>query len=168
MVQLPIMKHIICKSIRFLPVFLAVLFYSEQAMATQTHGGLEGIYAHQFAHLFFIVSMGILIFRLRERDLVKQKGWWFIQYSAVFFILWNIDAFLVHLLDEQLEIISVSKIDAVRILVESSRGGGLIEAFYYAAKLDHLLCIPAMWFLYSGLRCLLKESDTGLQEERIQ
>lgn len=162
------MKHIIYKTTGFLPVFLAVLFFSEQASATQTHGGLEGIYAHQFAHLFFIVSMGILIFWLRERDLVKQKGWRFIQYSAFFFILWNFDTFLVHLLDEQLEIISVSKIDAVRILVESSRGGGLLEAFYYAAKLDHFLCVPAMWFLYSGLRRLLKESDTGLQEERTQ
>jgi hypothetical protein len=168
MVQLPAMKYILNKSIRFLPVFLSVLFFPEQAMATQTHGGLEGIYAHQFAHLFFIVSMGILIFWLRERDLVREKGWRFIQYSAVFLILWNFDTFLVHLLDEQLEIINVSKIDAARILIESSRGGRLIEAFYYAAKLDHLFCVPAMWFLYSGLRCLLKETNTGLQEERIQ
>lgn len=168
MVQSTIMKQIICKSIRFLPVFLAVLFYTKHASATQTHGGLEGIYVHQFTHLFSIVSMGILIFWLRERDLVKQKGWRFIQYSAFFFILWNFDTFLVHLLDEQLEIISVSKIDATRMLIESSRGGGLIEAFYYAAKLDHFLCVPAMWFLYSGLRRLLKESNSGLEEERIQ
>jgi len=167
-VQLSVMKQILCKSIRFLPVFLSVLFFSEQVSATQTHGGLEGIYTHQFAHLFSIVSMGILIFWLRERDLVKQKGWRFIQYSAFFFILWNFDTFLVHLLDEQLEIISVSKIDAARMLIESSRGGGLLEAFYYAAKLDHFLCVPAMWFLYSGLRRLLKESNSGLEEERIQ
>lgn len=168
MVQSSAMKYILNKTIRFLPVFLSVLFFSGKAMATQTHGGLEGVYAHQFAHLFFIFSMGILIFWLRERKLVQEKGWRFIQYSAIFFILWNIDTFLAHLLDEQLEIISVSKIDAARILVESSRGGGLIEAFYYAAKLDHLFCVPAMWFLYSGLRCLLKESETGLREERIQ
>jgi len=162
------MKHIIYKSTRFLPVFFAVLFFSEQASATQTHGGLEGIYVHQFTHLFSIVSMGILIFWLRERALVKQKGWRFIQYSAFFFILWNFDTFLVHLLDEQLEIISVSKIDAVQILVQASRGGGLLEAFYYAVKLDHLFCVPAMWFLSSGLRHLLKDSDTGLLEERTQ
>lgn len=162
------MKYIFIKILRFLPVLLFVSFLPKQVMATQTHGGLEGIYAHQFAHLFFIVSMGILIFWLRERDLVKQKGWRFIQYAAIFFILWNFDTFLVHLLDEQLEIISISKIDTANILVESSRGGGLIEVFYYAAKFDHFFCVPAMWFLYYGLRCLVKESDTGLREERIK
>ncbi|MBU1711951.1 MAG: hypothetical protein KKD47_02490 [Proteobacteria bacterium] len=168
MVQLPAMKYILNKTIKFLPVFFSVLFFSEPASATQTHGGIEGVYAHQFGHLFFLVSMGILVFWLRERDLVKQKGWRFIQYSAIFFILWNFDTFLVHLLDEQLEIINVSKIDAALILVEASRGGRFIEAVYYAAKLDHLFCVPAMWFLYSGLKCLLKESDIDLQEERIQ
>jgi hypothetical protein len=168
MVQLSAMKDIIFKSVRFLPAFLSVLFFPEKASAIQAHGGIEGVHVHQFAHLFFIVSMGILIYRLRERNLVQEKGWRFIQYSAVFFILWNLDAFLAHLLDEQLEIISISKIDAARILIESSRGGVLIEAFYYLAKLDHIICVPAMWFLYSGLKHLLKESDSGFQEERIQ
>jgi len=28
------------------------------ALATQGHGGIEGVYAHQIAHLFFIISMG--------------------------------------------------------------------------------------------------------------
>jgi len=31
---------------------------------------------------------------------------------------------------------------------------------YYAAKLDHLLCVPALLFLFFGLRRLLKDAET--------
>ena len=72
------------------------------ALATQTHGQPEGLYVHQIAHLFFIISMGILEFWLRQRNLIKEKGWKYIQLAAVLFILWNIDAIIVHFLDEQI------------------------------------------------------------------
>ena len=37
---------------------------------------------------------------------------------------------------------------------------------YYAAKLDHLLCVPALLFLYFGLRRLLKEAEARNQRGR--
>ena len=53
------------------------------ALAVQEHGAPEGLYAHQFAHLFFLASMGLLIYWLRQRQLVRQAGWRYIQYAAL-------------------------------------------------------------------------------------
>lgn len=138
----------------------AMLLIAEPAFATQAHSAPEGLYAHQLAHIFFIVSMGVLIYWLRERQLVQAVGWRYIQYAALFFILWNLDAFSVHLLEEQISVIDVQRIDPWKISVTVSNHSSALIWLYYAAKLDHLLCVPALLFLYFGLRRLLKETDT--------
>jgi hypothetical protein len=141
-----------------------ILLLAEPALATQAHGAPEGLYAHQLAHIFFIISMGVLIYWLRERQLVRAVGWRYIQYAALFFILWNLDAFGVHLLEEQLGIIDVRRIDPWQIRVTATHGSELLLWLYYAAKLDHLLCVPALLLLYFGLRRLLKETEADTPE----
>ena len=131
---------------------------ADPVLATQTHGQPEGLYVHQMAHLFFIISMGSLDFWLRQRNLIKEKGWKYIQLSAVLFILWNINAILVHFLDEHLDILGISKLDLWRIQIESVSGQDSIAVIYYLLKLDHLLCVPAMFFLYFGLKTILKSN----------
>ena len=133
------------------------------ALATQGHGGVEGVYAHQFAHVFFMVSMGILIYWLRERKLVQETGWRFIQYSALFFILWNIDTIIVHALDDQFRIIQTQAVGTWRIQVSDGYSHNFIKLFYYVTKLDHLLCVPALVLLYLGLK-RLKETNVGASE----
>ena len=135
-----------------------LLLLAEPALATQAHSAPEGLYAHQLAHIFFIISMGVLIYWLRARRLVRMVGWRYIQYAALFFILWNLDAFSVHLLEEQIAVIEVQRLDAWQIRISASNDSGLLTRLYYAAKLDHLLCVPALLFLYFGLRRLLKET----------
>ena len=128
------------------------------ALAVQEHGPPEGIYSHQGAHLFFIASMVLLVYWLRQRRLVREAGWRYIQYAAFFFILWNLDAFTAHFLDEQSGILdtALAAPGKIRIEVEENLAG--LAWFYYIAKLDHLLCVPAMAFLYAGLRRLLKDA----------
>jgi len=138
----------------------AIFLITEPAFATQAHNAPEGLYAHQLAHIFFIVSMGVLIYWLRERKLVQAVGWRYIQYAALFFILWNLDAFSVHLMEEQIPVIEVQRINPWEISITAADHSSALTWFYYAAKLDHLLCIPALLFLYFGLRRLLKETDT--------
>jgi len=132
-------------------------------LATQGHGGIEGVYAHQFAHLFFIISMGILIYWLRERKLVQETGWRLIQYSALLFILWNIDTILVHALDDQFRIIRTRGLGTWQIQIDDAYNHNFIKLFYYVAKLDHLLCVPALVLLYLGLK-RLKETSAGASE----
>jgi hypothetical protein len=135
-----------------------IFLFPGLSAATQTHGGIEGVYAHQIAHIFFIISMGVLIYWLRQRKLVQSTGWRFIQYSAFFFILWNIDAITVHALDDQFGIIQTKTIGIWKILITNSSDHDLLKIFYYLIKLDHLLCVPALVFLYLGLRRLIGDN----------
>ena len=140
-------------------LIVALVLVSEPALATQVHNAPEGLYAHQLAHIFFIISMGVLIYWLRERKLVQVVGWRYIQYAALFFILWNVDAFGVHMLEEQIAVIDVRRIDPWKLSITAANHSDVLIWFYYAAKLDHLLCVPALLLLYFGLRRLLKDTD---------
>jgi hypothetical protein len=66
------------------------------AFSLQLHGDPEGLYVHQIAHFFFVISMTILIYWLFRMKLLFQRGWRFIGLGATFLILWNIDAFVGH------------------------------------------------------------------------
>ena len=136
---------------------LAVILWPLDALATQGHAGIEGVWVHQFAHLFFLFSMMLLIYWLRQAGLVKVPGWRYIQYAALFFILWNVDTLLVHFLDEQILAVRVENIGDWQIRVAATGDRSWLAAVYYLVKLDHLLCVPAMIFLMLGLRHMLTE-----------
>lgn len=140
-------------------IFFLHLAVPLSAWATQGHGQPEGLYAHQMAHLFFIVSMGVLIYWLRDHDLVVIPGWRLIQYSALFFILWNVDAYTVHYIEEQVDLLRIVRLGPWRIEIQAPEGFPWLPHLYYLAKLDHLLCVPALFFMYLGLKRLLHETD---------
>jgi len=129
------------------------------ALATQGHAGIEGVWVHQFAHLFFLFSMLLLIYWLRRAGLVKRPGWRYIQYAALFFMLWNVDTILVHFLDEQMRAVAVENLGHWQIRIRTISGYEWLAPVYYLVKLDHLLCVPAMVCLMLGLRHMLKETD---------
>ncbi len=138
------------------------------AFATQGHAGIEGVWVHQFAHLFFLFAMMLLIYWLRQAGLVKLPGWRYIQYAALFFILWNVDTILVHFLDEQILAVQVKSLGSWRIQVDATGHRDWLAAIYYLAKLDHLLCVPAMVCLYLGLRHMLEEVHPGGTDEVLR
>ena len=149
-----------------LALLSAHLLLPQASLATQAHGEPEGILAHQLAHLFFIVSMGVLIYWLRERRLVVDKAWRWIQYSALFFILWNVDTFIAHLLDEQLRLVKVTRIGLWDIHIDTKGAPPWLGWLYYILKLDHLLCVPALAFLLGGLRRVVRTGDLGSGRRR--
>lgn len=136
---------------------LMVLLAPAAALATQGHAGIEGVWVHQFAHLFFLFSMVLLIYWLRQAGLVKVPGWRYIQYAALFFILWNLDTLLVHFLDEQIMAVDVQPLERWQIRIDAAGDRAWLAMLYYLAKLDHLLCVPAMICLLMGLRHMLRE-----------
>jgi hypothetical protein len=140
-----------------LAALLWTILSPDPAFATCDYGQSEGVHFHQLAHIFFIISMGILIGRLRNKKLHLSPGWRLIQYSALFFILWSLDAFAVHFLDEQLNIIQVETIGPWQIKINDCFDNNLLKFFYYLARMDYLLYLPAFIFLYYGLTSLLKE-----------
>lgn len=125
--------------------------------ATQLHTSSEGIITHQVGHLFFLFSMVLLIFTVTGKGLDKQKGWRLIQYSAFFFILWNLDAITAHFFDNQIHAVKIENISIGKMKIVTNNDSSLLAWFYYVLKLDHLLCVPAMLFLYRGLSNLVDD-----------
>lgn len=142
--------------------FLAALSWTilspHPAFATCDYGRPEGVHTHQLAHIFLIISMGILIYRLRGKKSNLSPGLKFIRYSAIFFILWSLDAFAVHFMDEQFSIIQIKIIGLWQIKINDCFNNNLLKFFYYLFRMDYLLFMPAFIFLYYGLRSLLKEN----------
>jgi hypothetical protein len=136
-------------------ILAASLLAAPLAHATQGHGAPEGLYAHQLAHLFFVFSMGTLIYWLRKHQLHQKSGWRYIQYAALFFIFWNLDALTVHAIEEQLTGITITRVDHWHMTISGPNATGWLKTLYFLAKLDHLLCVPALIFLYMGLRKLI-------------
>jgi hypothetical protein len=141
-----------------MPVLVVIFTTADYALATQSHGHPAGLYGHQIAHVFFLFSMGLLIFWLRHRGLIRSAGWRYIQYASLFFIFWNTNAFLVHTIEEQMAVLEISRRSPWQITIQAQPGFQWLGYVYYVAKLDHLLCVPALVFLYIGLKRLLKES----------
>jgi hypothetical protein len=145
-------------------IFILSFLFPDEAGATQVHAEPEGLIGHQIAHFFFAFSMGTLIYWLRERSLNREPGWRYVQYAAFFFIFWNLNAITVHYLDDRDDLFG--EIDAgtwharINVLTHSDP----LIILYYFIKLDHLLCVPAIVFLYLGLRQLLKQA----QESRLK
>ncbi len=139
-------------------VCLAIVSVADPALATQTHGGPEGLVVHQIAHLFFLLSMGTLAYWIQSHGLSRQRAWRLIRYAAIMLIVWNTDAFIAHLLDEQTALIEVHPVDLFHLSIVPHPGWDFLAPLYYLFKLDHLFCVPALVLLYLGLRHLLKES----------
>ena len=159
-----IMKNRIYIVVFFLAALSWTILSPDPALATCEYGLPQGVHTHQLAHIFFIISMGILIFRLRGKNTRLSSGWRFIQYSALFFILWSLDASAVHFLNEQFNIIQVKTIGPWQINVNDCFDNNLLKVFYYLARMDYLLFMPAFIFLYYGLKHLLKENLLDVSE----
>lgn len=120
--------------------------------AIQAHGSNEGVVVHQMGHLFFFVSMAAFIYWLRESRISRNSGWRCIMWFALFMGLWNLDVLLMHFLDEQTRLIEVTKTGPWDVMIQSENGSLLLPLIYYLGKLDHLICAPALYFLYLGLK----------------
>ena len=133
-----------------------LLLVPTSAWAFQSHPAPEGLYAHQMAHLFFIFSMAILVYWLEQNRFTSQRGWRFVQIACILFIAWNLIAFVGHWVEEQIPGASVfGKPDwTQRIDIDAHP----LAPFYYLLKLDHLVSVPAVIFLFFGIKSLYQES----------
>jgi hypothetical protein len=139
-------------------VAISSLLSAHPAGATQVHADPEGLYTHQISHGFFAASMAILIFWLRHRGLVRDRGWRMIQFAALFFILWNLDAVVAHYLDDHSDLFQVIDEGTWHERIGSTQGLDAVTVVYYLVKFDHVLCVPAIVLLYIGLHRLLQQA----------
>ena len=132
--------------------FLLVLAlgYPSDALALQVHGEPEGLYVHQMAHLFYVLALGYFFWDIRRSSFTNQ-GWRYLQWFCVLMTLWNVLAFAGHTAGVFLDPRSLHQTDCY---LQTQLVGPLTmnKFLYFIAKLDHLLCVPALFFLFLGTR----------------
>ncbi len=143
-------------------LLLAVLGFPAPALAVQVHGSPEGLYAHMLAHIFFASALAFLLHVLHRRPLGTGSAWRYFKLALFFFLLWNVDTFVVHWLSLRLEenaIIGGSKLWHHRLAppLDAERW------IFYLGRFDHLFCVPAMYFLVRSLRAFCAETEGRLK-----
>lgn len=136
--------------------FFLLWWPCQEAWGLQVHPEPEGLYSHQIAHLFFILSMAILVFWLRKRDLVRESGWRLIQWGCIMFIVWNAGAFIGHAVEAEMTEESFAGKGWSRALLLQ---GMVSPVIYLLLKMDHLTCVPAILFLYLGLKKIRQRAE---------
>lgn len=146
---------------RFCLLFLFFFFLIPlNALALQSHGPPEGLYVHQVAHVLFGASMLFLFLFLHIHPLGRGKAWRYFKLSLLFFLMWNVDAFLTHWMATNIPDDAI--IGGGSILKSHLTGPiSFIELLYYIGKFDHILCVPAMFFLTLSLRTFYREAVDG-------
>jgi hypothetical protein len=146
-------------------VLLLELAGPAQALAIQLHQGKEGIIVHQVGHLIFLLSMVVLVFIITGRQLNREYGWKMILLSAVLFSLWHVATITAHFFDNQIQVVTVENLSLWQVKISSTSGSRLMVYFYHGLKLDHLLCVPAIFCFYRGLASLVAAQRQTCQKQ---
>lgn len=137
-------------------IFLLLLgcLLPDNALAFQPHA-YSGLYIHQLAHIFLIVSLFFFAVKAHQTRLASLKAWKHIISGTWLLVLWNIATMVGHFLDmateDSLFLPPGADIPLLRLT-------GWQEALYYILKFDHLIAVPAMFLFYRGLK-LLREGE---------
>ena len=70
----------------------------DSALAFQPHA-YSGLYIHQLAHIFMIVSLSFFAGKARQTPLASLKGWQYIIAGTWFLVLWSVATMAGHFLD---------------------------------------------------------------------
>jgi len=146
------------------PLFFTVLLLllgcllPDNALAFQPHA-YSGLYIHQLAHLFLIVSLFFFGAKARQTRLASLKAWQYIIAGTWLLMLWSATTMVGHYLDLNLSEDALFMPPGANIPL--LRLTGWQETLYYILKLDHLIAVPAMFLFYRGLKLLREGSTTS-------
>ena len=148
-----------------IPALLFLLALSPvPAYAIQTHGDPEGLYVHQIGHILFAIAMSGFAFRIRRLKLADEKAWHLMFTGALLFALWNGWAFFGHILDRLIPAADFSRGSAGLPSILDLHTP--LDVLYYIFKMDHLLCVPALVFIYLALRRMtIPPPEAGAAED---
>ncbi len=140
-------------------VFLLLLgcLLPDNALAFQPHA-YSGLYIHQLAHFFLIVSLFSFIAKVRQTRLASLSAWQYIIAGTWLLMLWSAATMVGHFLDLHIDEDSFFLPPGADIPL--LRLTGWKEALYYILRLDHLIAVPAMFLFYRGLK-LLREGQAA-------
>ncbi len=144
----------------FISGLCCLLYDVHPALAIQPHGAPEGLYAHQIAHLGFLIAMAYIWLRTRHRT---GEGWRLIRLSFVFFAVWNMNTFINHGISAALDPTKFQGDMGTlpRYLVTRST----LDIYFFFGQMDHFLCIPAALCLGLGLRKMRRAAQHTFSDD---
>lgn len=146
---------------KFVNLGLLLLIVPSPAWAFVPHGYPE-TYAHQMGHIYFALSCIFILWTIHRNNLQREKGWRYMFYAQMLFILWNVNTFVGHITEfwiEQSQITGGREGWGYFTRYISLEG---MEYLYYITKLDHFFLVPAMVLFYMSLREHLGEEAKNL------
>jgi len=135
-------------------VFLFILFNAGDAFAIQEHQGAEGFYVHQIGHLFFIAAMLYIYVVLKKPAASMLEGWKYIRFAAIFFIIWNTDALVSHLLEGLSQEVQDS-ISSKAVMLSSLK----TTVYYLTRLIEYFLLVPAFVLMAIGAYKIRKQLE---------
>lgn len=138
------------------PITLLLLLQSGEAWALQPHGGGEGLYIHQMAHVFFMVTLTYLYLHTRRTQDPGSRGWRYLRLFCVLFFFWNLMAIIGHA--TALHLPKDQFIDAGTWSERLAPPLRPLKIVYFVSKMDHFLTVPALLALFFSLRSFYLEA----------
>lgn len=135
-----------------------IILHPSLSWALQTHDAPEGLVVHQLAHILFMASLIYLAWDIR-RDAFSGRSWRYLLLFCFFMFFWNVLAFVGHNMAGYLhksDFFTESTYFYTRIYGPFSSA----KLIYYIAKLDHLVSVPALFFLFLALRTFYRSIET--------
>ncbi len=133
------------------------------ALAVQVHGPPEGFVVHIMGHIFFTSALVFLIYILHKYPIDNSPAWKYFKVSIFFWLIWNLDTFMVHILSIRLPKEAI--FTGSHIVYTKLKGPFDLERLmFYFGKFDHLLCVPATYCLAMSFRAFCKRVEKEQDE----
>jgi hypothetical protein len=142
-------------------LFLLALLAPDPALAIQSHRAPEGIYVHQIGHVLFGMAMLGFALRIRISRLMVRKSWQLMALGALLLFFWNGWAFVAHILAAKVPASDfVTNEEGIRLWMIIHNP---VDFFYYIFKMDHILCVPAIFCIYRSLKRMNESTPLSLK-----
>ena len=135
-----------------------ILLCPSLTWALQHHDAPEGLYVHQMAHILFMASLVYLVWDIR-RNAFSGRGWRYLLLFCLFMFFWNLLALVGHDIAVHLSK-SDFFTDSTYLYTRISGPFSFAKLTFYIAKLDHLISVPALFFLFMALRTFYRSIET--------
>jgi hypothetical protein len=140
--------------------FIFIISQPDFSWAFQPHAAPEGHYVHQMAHILFMGALIYLYWHIGRVTSFVSKGWRYLRAFCLLFLLWNILTFTGHA--------AAVHVHSEDIILQAGSWNSYLlppyhtaKILFYFARLDHLLSVPAMFFLYISLKTFYAEAMEG-------
>ena len=134
----------------------ALLFLPDIAPALQVHDVPgEGLRVHQMGHIYYFVALLFFFAYIRRSDF-NERSWRYLQAFCILMAAWNLLSCFGHIAARYVTPESLVE-RPLNIHDRLLPPLTFAKWLYYVARLDNLISVPALFFLYMALRTFYRQ-----------